>query len=717
MRRGSSSDSCLWVSVAFAFCLHAAANRVRRSRTQVQAVGREIDLLVGSEQQRAEVEEPWEVVVADEQQETGQGTSRAARRTAHRGFVAQTAKRLLNFVPPRLRREERPSWWPEWMPPTAGRDKASRGRKSKKSDGGSRQQTHSKRDVIMSYNAVGARRRMTVTRPSRGETLYDGEPKKLDFGFQHREYLAVTGEGADKCIQPVFTRSGSGRLCSVGLFTQRQLTCTPLGNQSTMNKEYERLVHLMPKVDRGFGVEFEFVARPQAGSINGVKSCFTKAAKDLEPRLRSKWNWEEDRSVAPLSVSEAEALGGKADESKGIAFEVTAPGPPNVLHGEYGFKAVVDVLNVLRHIGIQAGPTQGFHVHVNLWNPKVAGERFSRTQAFYVWAAYAKYQFAIDEMFSPSRPGSNFAQRLFLGNCKTVSYATKCTDDPCGCTRSFFFNMHDWVRKNKQQSGSDEDFCNSILTTPGSDRACGFRHPHQRYFQVNLVPMSKFGTIEFRAHSGTYDAERVLRWVQFCVGFVERFGRGEGVGMDEFFKGGRQGDYAKLQHAQQTATAEDMFEQLRGFVAADTEEFYRGRLWETRLPGSHGCAPEPGGEASLESQRGGEKMQAACGHKPKTVLNNFLGFSLPGLRRTRAAQRAVDAGSEDGVGLAEPAGLRRGVARMEAAVMQQEVRPEEVFGIPDDEPEEEEADGDKGENEEEQQKMPLPEVEVAKEAE
>lgn len=43
-----------------------------------------------------------------------------------------------------------------------------------------------------------------------------------------------------------------------------------------------------------------------------------------------------------------------------------------------------------------------------------------------------------------------------------------------------------------------------------------------RYFKLNLDAFWKHGTVEFRQHSGTTDAAKVLNWIEFCTGMVDR---------------------------------------------------------------------------------------------------------------------------------------------------------------------------------------------------
>merc|ERR1711974_16191 len=163
--------------------------------------------------------------------------------------------------------------------------------------------------------------------------------------------------------------------------------------------------------------------------------------------------------------------------------------------------------------------------------------------------------------------------------------------------------MHSWLKAHSSQPLLDEsrsdrtlDFCNKILTTPGSTRACKWRYPHQRYSQVNMVPLWKFGTLEFRAHSASYDQERILRWTQFLLAFVEHFGLGGGAntGMSRFFTSGSEAsDYRKLQRAQQMATSNELFDQLATLIDRASKKYYKYRKWEiTAL----GCSP--GGAAT-----------------------------------------------------------------------------------------------------------------------
>jgi hypothetical protein len=299
-----------------------------------------------------------------------------------------------------------------------------------------------------------------------------------------------------------------------------------------------------------------------------------------------------------LTGAEASALGLPSSETEGIAFELVSPPPPFVLSGTTAFRTAIDMLSVVKHMGIQAGPSCGFHVHVNL-KGSAHGSKFSRKQVAYLFTAYAEYQFAINEMLTPGRIGNKYASSLFLGNCKPLSGSDKVVNNRCGYYRRLFNQLHAWVKKgSSMNSKSDKEFCNYILRMPEESKPCDKHYPKVRYSQFNLVPVDKYGTVEFRGHSATHDIERIMRWVQFCIGFVERFGKGGGgaTGTKHFFDESADKDYKDLQRVQQTATMKSLFAQIskgrshqaRKWRQTDFLSYYGGRKWEQ---GDKHCQP------------------------------------------------------------------------------------------------------------------------------
>lgn len=306
--------------------------------------------------------------------------------------------------------------------------------------------------------------------------------------------------------------------------------------------------------------------------------------------LTPRWEWVYDSSVHPLTPDEAASINASKDETKGVGFEITAPVPPNVLARSDGLRSIVEILAVSRHMGVQVGPSSSVHIHVNVMHPEVTGDALSPKQIAYVWAAYAKYQLVIDELLSPSRPGNHYASRLFLADCKVKTRSGKCSFDQCGCLRRFFNQMHKY---SKEKSKADAhgynaatDFCNTVLAVPEAERPCEQRHPHQRYFQLNLASLQRHGTIEFRAHSASADAERILRYAQFILAFVEYFGNGKGKKeiADFFSSSSADTDFLKLVSAQRKASHKELFSKLSGMMDEGSADYFSQRLWEKDDP-------------------------------------------------------------------------------------------------------------------------------------
>ncbi len=58
-------------------------------------------------------------------------------------------------------------------------------------------------------------------------------------------------------------------------------------------------------------------------------------------------------------------------------------------------------------------------------------------------------------------------------------------------------------------------YCRSLLNYPGATFSC-------RYLKVNFSAYHRHGTIEFRQHSGTVDAEKVTHWILLTQRMMER---------------------------------------------------------------------------------------------------------------------------------------------------------------------------------------------------
>jgi len=248
-------------------------------------------------------------------------------------------------------------------------------------------------------------------------------------------------------------------------------------------------------------------------------------------------------------------------------------------------------MTALKSLGIQAGPSAGMHVHVNVGrtpfqnNSGPMGSSLNATQILNVWAHYARFQLVINEMLQDSRIGNRYAHPLLFSSHKTVNRASRSHDGwlafsedkdledqkhayhVAQAVKQTYAKLQDYAFRHGGQR--KENFCNSIMPEamgggPGS-RVCARRYPKARYFQLNLVPLDRLGTIEFRAFPASNDPERVLRWVLFVLKFVELYKE------DGRFVGA---DFEYLEKAQLEASLDE----LEAELSMDLQ-FFRNRPW------------------------------------------------------------------------------------------------------------------------------------------
>jgi hypothetical protein len=124
------------------------------------------------------------------------------------------------------------------------------------------------------------------------------------------------------------------------------------------------------------------------------------------------------------------------------------------------------VCRALQKLGGKVNRTCGLHVHVDAAG--LTGEQVRK-----VWERYRDLETEIDA-FMPSNRRANVSSYTMTLRNKVVHGATKA------------------------------ELATSL----------------DRYYKVNLQSLSRYGTIEFRQHNGTIDAEKILNWVSFCTQFV-----------------------------------------------------------------------------------------------------------------------------------------------------------------------------------------------------
>jgi hypothetical protein len=183
---------------------------------------------------------------------------------------------------------------------------------------------------------------------------------------------------------------------------------------------------------------------------------------------RDHWKITTDRS-----------LGHDVYRSKGA--EIVSP----VLRGEEGLESIRKVCNILTELKCRVNTKCGLHVHVGAAARR--GVPFLKNMA----RMYQHFDGVIDAFMSPSRRGPSGGGGF------------------CGSLRV------DHPRLEIAQTVQD------VGRAIGQNFANGNRSP-QRYRKFNILTYFDPGTVEFRHHQGTVDAQKTEMWVKLCLRMTAR---------------------------------------------------------------------------------------------------------------------------------------------------------------------------------------------------
>jgi len=155
--------------------------------------------------------------------------------------------------------------------------------------------------------------------------------------------------------------------------------------------------------------------------------------------------------------------------------EVVSP----ILRGEDGFEQVRKVCRALDAHGCRVNHATGMHVHVG------ARDRFAEQIGFFkeLVRTYAKFEPVIDQLVSRSRRARN---------------STWCQPTP---------------------------FTDAVERATTIDRVIAAANPNGRYAKLNLTAYHSHGTVEFRQHQGTTNAQKIENWVKLCLRMVAHAAR------------------------------------------------------------------------------------------------------------------------------------------------------------------------------------------------
>jgi hypothetical protein len=211
-----------------------------------------------------------------------------------------------------------------------------------------------------------------------------------------------------------------------------------------------------------FGVEIEFIA-PRGVTKESLATSLSAAGVDTF--ATNFQNWKTTSMTRWKTVHDGSVM------PNGI--EVVSPPFIGNDAAERGFEAIRKVCAHLNTIGGQVNRSCGLHVHIG-------ARRLSVPALKKLAALYIENETVIDKLLPPSRRGN-------AGNyCQSLKSRA---------------NIGALVRAQRHS-----DVVNAV--------------GNFKYVKLNFTSFYK-GTVEFRHHSGTIDAEKITKWIIFCSKMVE----------------------------------------------------------------------------------------------------------------------------------------------------------------------------------------------------
>lgn len=162
--------------------------------------------------------------------------------------------------------------------------------------------------------------------------------------------------------------------------------------------------------------------------------------------------------------------------------EVVSP----ILKGDAGLEQLRRVMEVLTQNGCTVNRTCGLHVHVG-------ARGATARQVANVARMFIRHELNFDRIVSPSRRG----------------------------------NENHYCQSNRARARAElptmqrlrrAETIQSVGTVVCGSYGPGYHH--SRYHKLNTSAYATHGTIEFRQHQGTVDAEKACHWVRLVTGFV-----------------------------------------------------------------------------------------------------------------------------------------------------------------------------------------------------
>lgn len=151
-----------------------------------------------------------------------------------------------------------------------------------------------------------------------------------------------------------------------------------------------------------------------------------------------------------------------------LTCEVISP----ILLSKDGFKDLEKICYLLERNNAKVNNTCGFHVHID-------AKDLSLQQIESIYKRYAFYEKAIDLFHPKHRRGNN------NNYCLSIRPIIEMMDE-----------MNFTIKEIMEYSLND------------------------KYYKLNILSLSKLGSIEFRQHKGTINFDEIRHWILFCQDFI-----------------------------------------------------------------------------------------------------------------------------------------------------------------------------------------------------
>lgn len=229
--------------------------------------------------------------------------------------------------------------------------------------------------------------------------------------------------------------------------------------------------------ERTFGVEFEVFGPPRIRierylGEHDITSTQVEFIKYVIPT----WRLSNDNSIIGENPT-----------------EIASP----LLKGREGLAEVEKVCTALQLAGCQVNWSCGFHVH---WS----AQDYTGKNVLSLLRLYAKFENVIDYLVSPSRRGDRNKY------CRSM---VKDTD------LAWVTELDKTERARAVEVALNFGSAHSEWTMPHTERMV---QRSSRYHKLNISAYNHYGTVEFRQHQGTLNANKATNWIVFTQQLVNK---------------------------------------------------------------------------------------------------------------------------------------------------------------------------------------------------